>query len=201
MSSFFDECYRKMRENIYHGKTGRFRLKDGQRFNAEYDITRVQVSNGSQVWIQVGYAVGLQVKFLRDFWIAGNTSLFQREDAIKVVTIEGPPLVLAGKRTDGGCPLSHPCTKFVEDLGNLSSKDTRRKPQMHCCTGFMIEILLWLERDLDVQFDLYLVEDGRYGAYNKKNKKVEWNDPRSDRRESRNSASPAGSYFWKDRSC
>ena len=121
----------------------------------------------------MGYAVGLQVKILRDFWIAGNTSLFKHEDAIKMVTIEDPPMVLAGKTTDGGCPLSHPCTKFVEDLGNLSSKDTRRKPQMHCCTGFMIEILLWLERDLGVQFDLYVVEDGRYGAYNKETKK--WN--------------------------
>ena len=163
-----------MREDTFDGKTGRVRVKHGQRFDAEYDVIRIQeVSNGSREWIKVGYAIELQVKLLKDFRTE-NTSLPGSKGTIKSVTgIEEAPLTFVGEKTEQECVLSHSCVKFVDDLGDLSSNGTRKKPQRHCCTGFMIEVLLWLERDLDVQFELYMVEDRKYGAYDHKTKK--WN--------------------------
>ena len=162
-----------MRESSFHGKTGWLQLKHGERFNAEYDIVRMhEASSGSREWIKVGYAVELQVKLLRDFWMK-NQKWPKHEHTTKVVFIEYSPIVLVSKKTEQECVLSHSCVKFVDDLGDLSSNGTRKKPQRHCCTGFMIEMLLWLERDLGVQFELYMVEDGRYGAYDYKKKK--WN--------------------------
>ncbi|XP_078610927.1 glutamate receptor ionotropic, NMDA 2B-like isoform X2 [Branchiostoma floridae x Branchiostoma japonicum] len=75
---------------------------------------------------------------------------------LRVVTIEEHPFVFVGEVdvTMGKCLKGIPCQKKV---GN----DTLIK----CCAGFCVDLLERLSRDAWFDYDLYLVEDNNFGAY------------------------------------
>ena len=156
-----------MKEHSFRGKTGYLRMIDGKRTNAEYDIMRFKEGrNGRRELQKVGYAAGLKVKLQKQFWFEGNV---QRQVKIKAVTIEDYPSVIRKKhrlQTGEECLLSHLCTYHANRSVDLP-------PVKYCCIGILIDLLIWIERDLGVEFDLYIVQDGMYGNYVQETK--QWN--------------------------
>ena len=121
----------------------------------------------------VGYTEGLHVKLQPKFGLEGKRVKSQK--TIKVVTIEDYPMVqMSREKLEVGevCVLSYPCgnrTSSKEFIANYSTQ----KSAKHCCSGFLIDIILWLERDLGIEFDLFMVEDGKYGTFDRETK--QWN--------------------------
>ncbi|XP_048587455.1 glutamate receptor 2-like isoform X1 [Nematostella vectensis] len=67
------------------------------------------------------------------------------------------------------CILSHMCTMFSHEMDDDNATITRAKH--FCCKGFVIDILISLERDLDFKAEVYIVEDGKYGVYDRNSKR------------------------------
>ncbi|XP_001640415.2 uncharacterized protein LOC5520475 isoform X2 [Nematostella vectensis] len=67
------------------------------------------------------------------------------------------------------CILSHMCTMFSQEMDDNNATITRAKH--FCCKGFVIDILISLERDLDFKAEVYIVEDGKYGVYDRNSKR------------------------------
>ncbi|EDO42615.1 predicted protein [Nematostella vectensis] len=69
------------------------------------------------------------------------------------------------------CSLSHICTRFVKEIGE--NKDNRTREVQHCYSGLMFDLLLSLERDLEINAEVYLVMDESFGIFDEK--KGTWN--------------------------
>ncbi|EDO25336.1 predicted protein, partial [Nematostella vectensis] len=74
-------------------------------------------------------------------------------------------------KSSNECILSHMCTVYGEEVGDNNTVTPRVRH--FCCKGFAIDILMNLERDLEFEAEIYLVEDKKYGVYDKKLKR--WN--------------------------
>ena len=156
------------------GKTGLVKFReDGARYGAKHDIVKVmELSDGrAREWQTVGSVLESKTSLLRDFW---NKEIKPSlKNTIRVVLIEEEPLLskeAVGK--DQKCILTHSCTEFVNFSKNKSNPYSV-KPVKFCCRGFLINVLHWLERDLNVRADVYLVKDGKFGAYDQQT--GQWN--------------------------
>ena len=156
------------------GKKEFLELRYGTRTDTKYKIARIQKGhNGTPEWDMVGYTEGLRVKLQPKFWLEGKR--VPSEGKIKVVTIADYPLVLISRhKLEVGqvCVFGHPCVNYVSSE-EFVANDTTRNSAKHCCGGFLIDIILWLERDLGIEFDLFMVEDGKYGTFDRETK--QWN--------------------------
>ena len=153
----------------FQGKTGLVKFKHRQRIGAEYEIMHLESkqskSQRTNHWNQVGSAVGAQIQLQNTFWMEKRLLTASR---IKVVTIEYNPVLMVSKeeaQSDQNCLLDYPCKRYLPLPENRTSNSTRRKSLNLCCTGFLIDMIHMFAKDLGVTFELYLVEDGKYGSF------------------------------------
>ncbi|XP_073333389.1 glutamate receptor ionotropic, NMDA 3B [Pagrus major] len=112
-------------------------------------------------------------KRTRGRWRAGMPVLGSR---VRVVTLVEHPFVFTRDVDDeGSCPAGQYCL----DAGTNSSETLERffqevaggnssflPPEYNkCCYGYCIDLLEKLAEDLGFEFDLYIVGDGKYGAW------------------------------------
>ena len=162
-----------MLDQAFLGKTGWVQFDEkGNRVATSYDIIITfrenSSSSGEVAWATVGSATGHRVSFQRSLW---TTNVCDHKEILRVVGIEEEPMLIVSKEdvaTFSECVLSYPCTKY-KHYDNNSEQNT---PMKCCCTGFLIDLLQWLEKDLSLSVELYLGRDGKYGAYNADSK--EW---------------------------
>lgn len=150
----------------FRGKTGWVQFSDeGNRVGASYDILKTSPSNisnnGTPSWVPVGTAEGFEVSLDKSFWMdhTHDQTIF-----VRVVVAEEEPMLIVGDEKvtkDEDCVLSYPCIRYVQ-YGN-HSKSIR--PVKFCCTGFLMDILNWLVKDISIEVELHLVEDGKFGSY------------------------------------
>nr|XP_046248262.1 glutamate receptor ionotropic, NMDA 3B isoform X2 [Scatophagus argus] len=109
----------------------------------------------------------------RGRWRAGMPALGSR---VRVVTLVEHPFVFTRDVDDeGSCPAGQYCL----DAGTNSSETLERffrevavgnssflpAEYSKCCYGYCIDLLEKLAEDLGFEFDLYIVGDGKYGAW------------------------------------
>ncbi|XP_051540006.1 glutamate receptor ionotropic, NMDA 3A-like [Myxocyprinus asiaticus] len=94
---------------------------------------------------------------------------------LRVVTLVEHPFVFTRDvDEDGLCPAGQLCldpltndTALLESLfhGMQGANDTVPLELKKCCYGYCIDLLEKLAEDMGFNFDLYIVGDGKYGAY------------------------------------
>ncbi|KAL6472855.1 hypothetical protein MHYP_G00190430 [Metynnis hypsauchen] len=94
---------------------------------------------------------------------------------LRVVTLVEHPFVFTREvDEDGQCPAGQLCldpltnnTALLESLfqGLQGGNDTVPMELKKCCYGYCIDLLEKLAEDMGFDFDLYIVGDGKYGAY------------------------------------
>ncbi|KAI4888084.1 hypothetical protein NFI96_022113 [Prochilodus magdalenae] len=94
---------------------------------------------------------------------------------LRVVTLVEHPFVFTREvDEDGHCPAGQLCldpltnnTALLESLfqGLQGGNDTVPVELKKCCYGYCIDLLEKLAEDMGFDFDLYIVGDGKYGAY------------------------------------
>ena len=162
----------------FNGETGWIEFDEhGDRIMATYDIVRTTSvagnSGGEKVWTVVGSAQGSRVNLYHSFWM--DTEENHSSVVLRVVVVEEEPMLIVNRECvskDSECILSYPCTRYVNPLPN-GSEASNRSVRQCCCTGFLIDVLRWLENDLHVAVHMYLVKDGTFGAFDETTKR--WN--------------------------
>ncbi|KAA0703699.1 Glutamate receptor ionotropic, NMDA 3A [Triplophysa tibetana] len=94
---------------------------------------------------------------------------------LRVVTLVEHPFVFTRDvDEDGLCPAGQLCldpltndTALLESLfhGLQGTNDTVPRKYKKCCYGYCVDLLEKLAEDMEFDFDLYIVGDGKYGAY------------------------------------
>ncbi|KAL6469247.1 hypothetical protein MHYP_G00227710 [Metynnis hypsauchen] len=95
---------------------------------------------------------------------------------VRVVTLVEHPFVFTREvDEDGNCPAGQYCldagTNNSETLGRFFTSRAQGNNTFlpldysKCCYGYCIDLLEKLGEDLDFEFDLYIVGDGKYGAW------------------------------------
>uniref|UniRef100_A0AAY4AJ16 Glutamate receptor n=1 Tax=Denticeps clupeoides TaxID=299321 RepID=A0AAY4AJ16_9TELE len=94
---------------------------------------------------------------------------------LRVVTLVEHPFVFTREvDEDGQCPAGQLCldpltndTSLLQSLfqGLQGANDTVPMVYKKCCYGYCIDLLEKLAEDMGFDFDLYIVGDGKYGAY------------------------------------
>ncbi|XP_070765115.1 glutamate receptor ionotropic, NMDA 3B [Enoplosus armatus] len=109
----------------------------------------------------------------RGRWRAGMPVAGSR---VRVVTLVEHPFVFTRDVDDeGSCPAGQYCldagTNSSETLerffGEVADGNSSFLPAEYskCCYGYCVDLLEKLAEDLDFEFDLYIVGDGKYGAW------------------------------------
>uniref|UniRef100_A0A3Q0SL29 Glutamate receptor n=1 Tax=Amphilophus citrinellus TaxID=61819 RepID=A0A3Q0SL29_AMPCI len=125
---------------------------------------------GQPTWVTVGSWEGgqLQVEDQAGLPVSGSR--------VRVVTLVEHPFVFTRDVDDEG---SCPAGQFCLDAGTNSSEILERyfrdvaggngsslpREYAKCCYGYCIDLLEKLAEDLGFEFDLYIVGDGKYGAW------------------------------------
>ena len=149
----------------FKGNTGWVQFnEEGIRVGASYDIIKKTSTNSSSngtSWVTVGSVEGFQFSLDKSFWMK---HVHDHKVPVRVVVIEEEPMLVVLKENigrGGKCLLSYPCMRYIQ-YGNQSNDHRSVKC---CCTGFVIDILLWLVRDIFIEVELYLVQDGKFGSF------------------------------------
>uniref|UniRef100_A0A4W4HN91 Glutamate receptor n=1 Tax=Electrophorus electricus TaxID=8005 RepID=A0A4W4HN91_ELEEL len=130
---------------------------------------------GQPAWVTVGSWEGgrLDVEEQGGRWRSGLPVAGSR---VRVVTLVEHPFVFTRDvDEDGSCPAGQYCldagTNSSETLDRLFTRRAQANgtilPADHgrCCYGYCIDLLEKLAEDMDFEFDLYIVGDGKYGAW------------------------------------
>merc|ERR1719494_1176311 len=82
---------------------------------------------------------------------------------LKVVTVLESPFTMLHRHNalDGKKESCETGLLCLINTSNNSSEDIREPP---CCIGFVIDLLIYIKKDLDLEVSLYIVKDGSYGA-------------------------------------
>ncbi|KAI7793443.1 glutamate receptor ionotropic, partial [Triplophysa rosa] len=136
---------------------------------------------GKPMWTRLGS--WKQSKVVMDYGVWPNKRRSQqgadwRQSSglhLRVVTLVEHPFVFTRDvDEDGLCPAGQLCldpltnnTALLEGLfqGLQGANDTVPMEFKKCCYGYCIDLLEKLAEDMEFDFDLYIVGDGKYGAY------------------------------------
>lgn len=137
------------------------------------------VSNATQrQWIVVGvYEDGDLVSQENSIFIKGLPSKLQfagYTERLRVVTVEEKPFVIVDvideSATEHSCQNGLICLKASSsDKKHIKRlfrqfHSNKTSVQRYCCFGISVTILKQLSNDLNLQFDLYIAADGKYGV-------------------------------------
>ena len=93
---------------------------------------------------------------------------------VRAVTILDEPYTYKDDRSYD--PINNQCPVGIKCRYRPFAPTTRAYPSnattwaMSCCVGYVVEFFQMILTDLDLEIDLYLVEDGKYGIENPANK-------------------------------
>ncbi|XP_033629311.1 glutamate receptor ionotropic, NMDA 1-like isoform X1 [Asterias rubens] len=148
---------------ILQGETGMIDFDaNGDRKSANYDIINIQ--GGEEVsigeWLS---ATGLATNQNTPVWPGGirdRPEGYELPTHLRVVTLRNPPFVYIND--------SDPVTKKC--VGNDSVPCLAANGSLwQCCSGFCIDLLNSLSKELNFTFDLHSVYDNQFGNYEKIN--------------------------------
>uniref|UniRef100_W5M4D1 Glutamate receptor n=1 Tax=Lepisosteus oculatus TaxID=7918 RepID=W5M4D1_LEPOC len=175
---------RFLANTTFDGLSGYIKLQEDSVIISEshYFIWNLQHDPiGNPMWTRLGsWKDG---KVVMDYGIWPNRKHFQRGGEwrhssrlhFRVVTLVEHPFVFTREvDEDGKCPAGQLCldplTNDTAVLENLfeslqGANDTVPIEFKKCCYGYCIDLLEKLAEDVGFHFDLYIVGDGKYGAY------------------------------------
>ncbi|KAM4709907.1 glutamate receptor ionotropic, NMDA 3A [Discoglossus pictus] len=166
----------------FSGVSGHIKVKDSI-INSEnhYFIWNLQHDPiGNPMWTRLGS--WKERKIIMDYGLwpdqtQRHKSQYQQPTRLhlRVVTLIEPPFVFTRNVDDDGqCPAGQLCLDpMTNDSGVLDSlfeslqggNDTVPIKYKKCCYGYCIDLLEKLSEDMNFDFDLYVVGDGKYGAW------------------------------------
>ncbi|XP_019393965.1 PREDICTED: glutamate receptor ionotropic, NMDA 3B [Crocodylus porosus] len=141
----------------------------------------LQDSLGRPTWVTVGSWHEGKLALEEGTWQShlqrsspGNGDGFSRPKLRVVTLVEHPFVFTRGVDEDGSCPAGQLCLDphtnesavldiLFEALGSKNGSLPRRLTK--CCYGYCIDLLEKLAEDLPFDFELYIVGDGKYGAW------------------------------------
>ncbi|CAH1776022.1 unnamed protein product [Owenia fusiformis] len=178
--SISNTLYSSLLQINYKGKGGPLSFNEqGYREQANFSIINLVSIYGSQKWRKIGSVHNDIVNVTTIVW-PGNTvsgPLSRGKKKYRVVTNIVEPFVRAFTpyKEDKSCVSTVPCldvngTRDVTTLDAIfddyanGTISPSRPYEIKCCEGLSIDILERLSRDLEFDYDLYIVGDGMYGA-------------------------------------
>ncbi|KAI8486305.1 Glutamate receptor ionotropic, NMDA 3A [Branchiostoma belcheri] len=148
------------------GKTGRISFdKYGRLATSTYDIWTVRLTSSEErKWVHVGTSQDDKLRWNSPLWVRNtNASL----TVLRVVTLEEHPFIFTRKLDENNqCPAGTMCTmpkKRDEHNGTLDDQASI-EVEKKCCYGLCHDLLHKLSQDLNFQYELYVVRDGKYGG-------------------------------------
>merc|ERR1712165_169660 len=83
---------------------------------------------------------------------------------LRVVTVPSKPYIMKTAKFD-----------------NMEEEERAKAAFSTLYEGYVVDLIKALSKQVKFKYEMYIVADGAYGAYNEKNRKVEWNDSGSDK--------------------
>ncbi|KAM5257733.1 glutamate receptor ionotropic, NMDA 3A isoform 1-T1 [Hipposideros larvatus] len=174
---------RFLANTTFRGLSGSIRVKGSSIISSENNFFIWNLQHdpvGKPMWTRLGSWQG--GKFVMDYGIwpeqaQRHKTHFQHPSKLhlRVVTLIEHPFVFTRAVDDEGlCPAGQLCldpmTNDSSILDSLfsslhSSNDTVPIKLKKCCYGYCIDLLEKLAEDMNFDFDLYIVGDGKYGAW------------------------------------
>ncbi|XP_038024947.2 glutamate receptor ionotropic, NMDA 3B isoform X1 [Anas platyrhynchos] len=175
---------RFMSNTSFHGRTGHVQVQNGTRVQTEHQYrvwSLLRDSLGQPTWVTMGAWRHGKLELEEGAW----QSHLQRKNLAKggggaraklrVVTLVEHPFVFTREvDEDGSCPAGQLCLDpgtndsavldaLFEELGAGNGSVPREYKK--CCYGYCIDLLEKLAEDVPFDFELYIVGDGKYGAW------------------------------------
>uniref|UniRef100_A0A8C4U9L4 Glutamate receptor n=1 Tax=Falco tinnunculus TaxID=100819 RepID=A0A8C4U9L4_FALTI len=168
----------------FHGRTGPVRVENATlvRPEQQYRVWSLQRdSRGDPTWVTVGTWRHGKLELEEGTWQSHRQRKSPGEGAggarvrLRVVTLVEHPFVFTREADDdGSCPAGQLCLDpgtndsavldtLFEELG--ADNDSVPRAYKKCCYGYCIDLLEKLAEDMSFDFELYIVGDGKYGAW------------------------------------
>ncbi|XP_022254048.1 glutamate receptor ionotropic, NMDA 3A-like [Limulus polyphemus] len=146
-------------------------------FSTVFEILNLAPSSdGFLHWQVVGNVSGSSVRLDTVLWVgAGKMGPWPTgRQRFRVATSYNPPFVQTSTRvSNGSCLMGIPClqvqTNRKDELITIFADYAQGKAEgetynVTCCSGITMDLLTDLARDLDFDYDIYLVADGMFGT-------------------------------------
>ncbi|XDV51893.1 hypothetical protein PO909_020686 [Leuciscus waleckii] len=147
--------------------------------SVQRNLSRVHTSQRVHIWSLRRDAIGQPTWVTVGSWEGGRLDVDEQElwqgSRVRVVTLVEHPFVFTREvDEDGNCPAGQYCldagTNSSVTLDHLYSERAQGNSSFlppdysKCCYGYCIDLLEKLAEDMNFEFDLYIVGDGKYGA-------------------------------------
>ncbi|XP_074664785.1 glutamate receptor ionotropic, NMDA 3B [Strix aluco] len=168
----------------FHGRTGPVRMENAALVRPEqrYRVWSLQRdSRGDPTWVTVGTWRHGKLELEEGAWQSHRRRKSPGEGAggararLRVVTLVEHPFVFTREvDEDGSCPAGQLCldpgtndSAVLDALFEELGADNGSVPRAYkkCCYGYCIDLLEKLAEDVPFDFELYIVGDGKYGAW------------------------------------
>ncbi|NWY05101.1 NMD3B protein, partial [Nothoprocta ornata] len=164
----------------FHGRTGPVAVRDAALVRTERRFrvwSLLRDPRGAPSWVTVGTWSGGKLELEEGAWRsprqrpgpdAGGARM-----RLRVVTLVEHPFVFTREvDEDGSCPAGQLCldpgtndSTVLDALFEALSNGSVPREYKKCCYGYCIDLLEKLAEDLPFDFELYIVGDGKYGAW------------------------------------
>ncbi|NXI48251.1 NMD3B protein, partial [Galbula dea] len=168
----------------FHGRTGLVRVENATLLRPEQQFRVWSLrrdSRGDPTWVTVGTWRHGKLELEEGTWQSHRQSKSPSEGngearaRLRVVTLVEHPFVFTREvDEDGSCPAGQLCldpgtndSAVLDALFEELSADNGSVPRAYkkCCYGYCIDLLEKLAEDMPFDFELYIVGDGKYGAW------------------------------------
>lgn len=170
-----------MANTSFHGRTGTIRVENATLVRPEQQFRVWSLrrdSRGEPTWVTVGTWQRGNLELEEGAWQSHRQRASPGEGPrvkLRVVTLVEHPFVFTREvDEDGSCPAGQLCLDpgtndsavldaLFEELGAENGSVPRAYKK--CCYGYCIDLLEKLAEDMPFDFELYIVGDGKYGAW------------------------------------
>lgn len=177
--------YKNLKSTVFQGSAGLIRFTDnGMITHPVYKISTLRKTSSSyREWLTVGiYEEGELLTGSSLLLGHSHHSTMQPiadyNERLRVVAVPEAPFVFVDTLKTNFTSIEHACLGGTVCLKPTSSdkRDIKRlfrqfhsdntSVEKYCCYGISVTILKKLVKDLNLEYDLYVVADGKYGAMN-----------------------------------
>ncbi|XP_068012240.1 glutamate receptor ionotropic, NMDA 3B [Melanerpes formicivorus] len=175
---------RFLANSSFHGQTGPVRVENATLARPEQQFRVWSLrrdSRGDPTWVTVGTWRHGKLEPEEGGWQSHRQRQSPGEGAegararLRVVTLVEHPFVFTREvDEDGSCPAGQLCldpgtndSAVLDSLFEELAADNGSVPRAYrkCCYGYCIDLLERLAEDMPFDFELYIVGDGKYGAW------------------------------------